>query len=171
MPVVPIAIAYMSLGFKDYSVKHKLVPFCGLNVVLALYLSMVHQAAPNAVMQYLSTQKNIQGIIFLTACHGTPYYSHLHQDVPMKFLECPPKFYSNDSAEPVDQSEAFFEDPAKAVSALELEKFNYVVFYESLLPQIQDQLGDQGFQLCKTFWHTHFPESKTSSHMFVYCLE
>ena len=168
MPIVPIIIAYQSLGFKDYS-NHKLSLFCGLNVVLALYLSMVHQAAPNAVMQYLSTQKNIHGIIFLTPCHGTPFYSHLHQDVPMKFLECPPNFHYNDSN--IDQSEAFFENPTKAIAELELKKFNFVVFYEKLLPLIQDQLSGHGFQLCKSFWHTHLPESKTSSYMFVYCRE
>lgn len=29
-------------------------------------------------------------VLFLTQCHATPWYSHLHHPVPMRFLDCSP---------------------------------------------------------------------------------
>lgn len=29
-------------------------------------------------------------VLFLTPCHATPYYSHLHAPLPMRFLDCSP---------------------------------------------------------------------------------
>lgn len=29
-------------------------------------------------------------VLFLTPCHATPYYSHVHLPVPMRFLDCSP---------------------------------------------------------------------------------
>jgi phosphatidylinositol glycan class B len=30
------------------------------------------------------------GVLFLTPCHATPYYSHVHRNVSMRFLDCSP---------------------------------------------------------------------------------
>lgn len=29
-------------------------------------------------------------VLFLTPCHATPYYSHVHAPLPMRFLDCSP---------------------------------------------------------------------------------
>ena len=46
------------------------------------------------VMRHLSHQSQLAGpglhVLFLTPCHATPYYSHLHQPIPMQFLDCSP---------------------------------------------------------------------------------
>jgi phosphatidylinositol glycan class B len=30
------------------------------------------------------------GLLFLTPCHATPFYSHVHRNVSMHFLDCSP---------------------------------------------------------------------------------
>lgn len=29
-------------------------------------------------------------VLFLTPCHATPYYTHVHAPIPMRFLDCSP---------------------------------------------------------------------------------
>lgn len=45
-------------------------------------------------MNYLSMEAvngNVRNILFLTPCHATPYYSTLHRNLPMRFLDCTPR--------------------------------------------------------------------------------
>lgn len=165
MPIIPIILAYISLGFPKNS-KTLLSVFCGLNVILALYLSVIHQAAPHAVMEYLSVQEKNRGVLFLTPCHGTPFYSHLHKEVPMEFLQCPPDLGHQDYENPNDM---FFEDPARAIKNFDLNRFDYVVLYENVLHSIEESLNVEKLKLCRRFWHTHFPDSQTSAYLILFC--
>lgn len=36
--------------------------------------------------------EKVKSILFLTPCHATPYYSMLHYNLPMQFLDCSPRF-------------------------------------------------------------------------------
>jgi hypothetical protein len=54
------------------------------------------------VMNHLAKeviQGNVKSILFLTPCHATPYYSMLHHNLPMRFLDCTPRFGSNNIIE------------------------------------------------------------------------
>lgn len=45
-------------------------------------------------MNYLSREANngkVKSVLFLTPCHATPYYSTLHENVPMRLLDCTPR--------------------------------------------------------------------------------
>jgi len=48
-------------------------------------------------MIYLSKEarnEKVESILFLMQCHATPYYSTLHRNLPMRFLDCSPRFDS-----------------------------------------------------------------------------
>merc|ERR1712154_731294 len=79
------------------------------NGFAGLYLSHFHQAAPIQIMQYLhddivakmgnneTLKFKDMDVHFVTSCHATPFYSHLHLGdatnfVPLRFLECSPHF-------------------------------------------------------------------------------
>ncbi|KAH9620327.1 hypothetical protein KSS87_001150 [Heliosperma pusillum] len=65
------------------------------NIPMGLYMSLVHQRGTEDVMHYLSKEAQngeVRGVLFLTPCHATPYYSALHQNLPMRFLDCTPRF-------------------------------------------------------------------------------
>lgn len=49
------------------------------NLLLALYVSLVHQRAPISVMHTLKYEMNLNqndSVLFLTPCHSTPYYRY-----------------------------------------------------------------------------------------------
>jgi len=52
------------------------------------------------VMRYLAEEAKLQPsmrVLFLTPCHATPYYSHVHSNITMDFLDCsPPGEHCND---------------------------------------------------------------------------
>ncbi|KAL0345978.1 UNVERIFIED_CONTAM: GPI mannosyltransferase 3 [Sesamum radiatum] len=52
------------------------------------------QRGTEDVMHYLSNEareNKVKSILFLTPCHATPYYSILHHNIPMRFLDCTPR--------------------------------------------------------------------------------
>lgn len=61
-------------------------------IVPWLYLNKWHGRGAVEVMNVLrrGTLGPITGLAVLTNCHGTPWMSHLHQDVPAWFLTCEP---------------------------------------------------------------------------------
>ncbi|OMJ95884.1 hypothetical protein SteCoe_607 [Stentor coeruleus] len=63
--------------------------FIGLQIPVALFLSLYHQVGPLATMDFLMSQSPTK-IGFFINCHGTPFYSHIHKDIPMDFLQCKP---------------------------------------------------------------------------------
>lgn len=45
------------------------------------------------VMHYLGQEADLHpniSVLFLTPCHATPYYSHIHRNISMEFLDCSP---------------------------------------------------------------------------------
>ncbi|KAK4369209.1 hypothetical protein RND71_013001 [Anisodus tanguticus] len=81
------------------------------NIPLAFYMSMVHQRGTEDVMNYLSEEayrRKVKSILFFTPCHATPYYSTLHRNLPMRFLDCTP----SEEKRALDESDRFLVDPA-----------------------------------------------------------
>ncbi|KAF2348844.1 GPI mannosyltransferase [Trinorchestia longiramus] len=100
-------------------------PCCNLSVVavtglvvpsllLTLYFSLLHQRGALTIMEdlrflLLVPAAAAPSVLFLTPCHATPLYSHMHVPVPTRFLTCEPNL--NFAALYVDESDRFFEDP------------------------------------------------------------
>jgi len=168
MPLTPMLLLFMTLGLTRFS-GAQIRFYCCMNVIVAMYLSLVHQAGPNAVMNYLSSQcHDSRGILILTPCHGTPFYSHLHWNIPMKFLQCPPDLGDDNASK--DESELFAKNPLSwLISEVKLDKFDQVVFFDKLEIQLQAHLIKNGLKMCKKFWHTHIPDRNTSPNILIYC--
>jgi phosphatidylinositol glycan class B len=56
-------------------------------------------------------------LLFLTPCHATPYYSHLHHPVPMRFLDCSPPQHAAATAQLNRQGEAWLRLPQLCAAA------------------------------------------------------
>lgn len=66
---------------------------------MILTTKFTRQRGSEDVMIYLSKEANKQGVksvLFLMPCHSTPYYSTLHHDLPMRFLDCTPRWLSSE---------------------------------------------------------------------------
>ncbi|CAE7479013.1 PIGB [Symbiodinium natans] len=80
-------------------------------VVAALLFCVVHQRGAEGVMSHLRAQPpGTAGVFFLTHCHSTPFYSFLHREVPLAYLDCSPGTGSPQSR--------FFQRPLAVLGAL-----------------------------------------------------
>jgi GPI mannosyltransferase 3 len=62
------------------------------NVPMILYFSLIHQRAPISVISFIADEKNsVKSAHFLTGCHATPFYSHVHRNIELRQLDCSPR--------------------------------------------------------------------------------
>eukprot|EP00887_Chlorella_sp_A99_P001564 scaffold8.g1564.t1 len=64
----------------------------GLQVPAALYFCLAHHRGNVQVMHAIRRLATEAGtsVLFLTPCHATPFTTHVHAAVPMRFLDCSP---------------------------------------------------------------------------------
>lgn len=148
------------------------------NVVPAGYLGYVHQQGTMKVMDRLATiatdYKTQDGqsakIFFMMPCHSTPFYSHIHANVTMRFLTCEPNFKGDEKY--LDEADKFYEAPMKwirshlpvhPVSALP----THVVVYDTLAPRISDFLSI--YKPLEAFFHSdHLLESRMGHNVIIF---
>lgn len=180
MPVLPIALMFSGYSLaviedpgagsleykgKGFSKKEKCPPkmtvailfLLATNIPMALYMSLVHQRGPEDVMNHLAReafQGNVKSILFLTPCHATPYYSMLHQNVPMQFLDCTP----SEEKGVLDESDRFMMDPASFMSkfAQNWSLPSHVVLFDSEEQKLRSFLISFEYREEKRFFNAHF---------------
>ncbi|KAI9199514.1 Alg9-like mannosyltransferase family-domain-containing protein [Polychytrium aggregatum] len=86
------------------------------NFGAAYYFSNVHQRGVIDVMTWLRTTirnqpVSVDGILFLMPCHSTPYYSHIHRDIEMRFLSCEPPLGVVDRGSYIPEDDLFYSQP------------------------------------------------------------
>lgn len=104
------------------------------NIAPAAYFSLIHQKGTVEVMPHLAKiareYRDEDGhnarLLFLMPCHSTPYFSHIHQNVTMRFLTCEPNL--NNQNNYVDEADHFYNDP------LAWYKFHIPVYPRSATP-------------------------------------
>ncbi|KAL8166170.1 hypothetical protein V2J09_007669 [Rumex salicifolius] len=117
------------------------------NIPMALYMSLVHQRGTEDVMSYLAkeaSQGKVKHALFLMPCHATPYYSALHHNVSMRFLDCTP---SEDRGTP-DESDRFMMDPPGFVSEFSKNWTlpSHIILFDSEEKPLKDFLVSNSFQ-------------------------
>ncbi|CAN1179055.1 Mannosyltransferase APTG1 [Linum perenne] len=127
------------------------------NIPMALYMSLVHQRGTEDVMIYLSKEARgdkVSSILFLMPCHASPYYSSLHYDVPMRFLDCTP---SEERGIP-DESDRFMMDPVGFMEEFSKEwsQPSHIVLFEPEERLLKDFLASRSFEESQRFFHAHF---------------
>jgi GPI mannosyltransferase 3 len=155
------------------------------NVVIALYVTLVHQRGVIDVTHYLRREhearmakdgaavKTTVGI--LMPCHSTPWRSHLvHPDINVWALTCePPLDVPLDRrASYLDEADQFYADPtawmAENMGSLKglkgmkrgaggkREWPEKLVFFEQLKPAIQEFLGKTAYRECWRGFNSHW---------------
>ncbi|KAH0619758.1 hypothetical protein JD844_014015 [Phrynosoma platyrhinos] len=147
------------------------------NMLLALYTGLVHQRGTLDVMGHLQglcqssppTQKPAS-VLMLMPCHSTPYYSHIHCPLQLRFLQCPPDLTGRTNYQ--DEADLFYSAPLGWLQ----EEFaantsllpSHMVLFSVLEQDISPFLVLHGYKKDATFFHTHFPEGRIGSHIYVY---
>uniref|UniRef100_A0A0D9YL87 Mannosyltransferase n=1 Tax=Oryza glumipatula TaxID=40148 RepID=A0A0D9YL87_9ORYZ len=126
------------------------------NVPMALYMSLYHQRGTEDVMFYLSREAHdgrVKSVLFLMPCHSTPYYSTLHYNLPMRFLDCTP----SENKGTLDESDRFLMNPTDFVGKVfgNLSSFSHIVLFESEERHLKLLLHNS-FREVRRFFHSHF---------------
>ncbi|CAL8243244.1 unnamed protein product [Lota lota] len=146
------------------------------NLLPALYTGLVHQRGTLDVMSHLQELCEVPSnasstnpeVLFLMPCHSTPFYSHVHCPLRMRFLECPP-----DLGEPGYSEEAkeFYDDPLHWLSGAfpdESSLPTHLVLFDVLEKDISEFLERNEFTRSAEMFHSHFPEGRVGGNIFVY---
>ncbi len=77
--------------------QRRLIAVClALQLPLLAYFLLLHGRGQVAVMELVRGWAARQpsaadaSVLFLTPCHATPYYAHVHRPLPLRFLDCSP---------------------------------------------------------------------------------
>uniref|UniRef100_A0A182UQ54 Mannosyltransferase n=1 Tax=Anopheles merus TaxID=30066 RepID=A0A182UQ54_ANOME len=184
LPVLPMCLFITADYLARWSRKasSKMIWFTALlilsvNGLMAGYTGLVHQRGTLDVMPYLATTakdyrdefNNPANILFLMPCHSTPFYSHVHQNVTMRFLHCEPNL--TDQPNYLDEAHQFYANPmgwvrknlpVHPLSALP----THVVTFDVLEPQLKDFLSI--YQEKVSFFHTDYPTERVGGFVKVY---
>ncbi|KAJ7955719.1 Mannosyltransferase [Quillaja saponaria] len=127
------------------------------NIPMALYMSLVHQRGAEDVMNHLAKEAvddKVKSILFLMPCHATPYYSMLHKNLPMQFLDCTP---SEEKGVP-DESDCFMMEPVAFSSqyAKNWSLPSHIVLFDSEEQKLRNFLFSHNFREERRFFNSHF---------------
>nr|XP_043629540.1 mannosyltransferase APTG1 isoform X2 [Erigeron canadensis] len=179
LPVLPIALAFSGYSLAilsrpnssgkmnkkitktqskcSWQIKAAVFFLLATNVPMAIYMSMVHQRGAEDVINYLAKEAhygNVKNILFLTPCHATPYYSTLHQRIPMRFLDCSP----SEAKGSLDESDQFLTDPFGFTSefAKNWSQPSHIILFNNEEEHLKDFLFSSSYAERKRFFHSHF---------------
>ncbi|XP_043271594.1 GPI mannosyltransferase 3 [Venturia canescens] len=163
----------LSFRITEFRRKIFLGVFIISNLLPGLYICLIHQRGSLDVMRLLQSELKIHNatskdLMFLTPCHSTPLYSHLHINVPIKFLTCEPNL--NNLPNYLDEAYEFFQDPMLWLNT-KIEKNNnfradILVVFDNLSPKIIPFL--KNYRLLAKVFHAHFPQSNYGEYIEVY---
>ncbi|KAM9366078.1 GPI mannosyltransferase 3 [Symphorus nematophorus] len=177
-PVLPFCMIFCGISLAHLKAWQRAAALFLLvsNLAAALYTGLIHQRGTLDVMSHLQTLCDFNSsssspqtdIVFLMPCHSTPFYSHIHCPMKMRFLECPPDLGEEGY---VDEAELFYEDPLHWLRTSFPYKSSlptHLVFFNVLEKEISVFLQGNNFVRTAEIFHTHFPEGKVGGSIFIY---
>lgn len=176
-PVLPFCMVFCGYSLNNLKTwKKPALSFLFLsNMLLALYTGLVHQRGTLDVMtniqelSYNNTNISSASVLMMMPCHSTPYYSHVHYPLPMRFLQCPPDLTGK--TDYLVEADMFYLNPLKWLY-MEFQNDSqlptHLIIFSVLEEEISPFLISNNYERTAVFFHTHFPESRTGSHIYVY---
>ncbi|XP_055373326.1 GPI mannosyltransferase 3 [Condylostylus longicornis] len=147
------------------------------NAIPNYYLSLVHQRGTLEVMPFLAEISKVYtdevnsraNILFLMPCHSTPYYSHIHQNVTLRFLTCNPNIHMKQNY--IDEAELFYRAPDRWLrshipSYPKTAMPTHVVLFDSLESKISDFLTN--YYLIDRIHHTDYADERVGNYVLVF---
>ncbi|KAL0601139.1 GPI mannosyltransferase 3 [Plecturocebus cupreus] len=191
-------LVYSMLSHKEFRFIYPVLPFCMVfcgyslthlktwkkpalsflflsNLFLALYTGLVHQRGTLDVMSHIqkvcynNPNKPSASVFVMMPCHSTPYYSHVHCPLPMRFLQCPPDLTGK--SQYLDEADIFYLNPLNWLQREFHEDASlptHLIIFSILEEEISAFLLSSSYNRTAVFFHTHLPEGRIGSHVYVY---
>lgn len=152
-----------------------------VELLITGYAGLYHQRGVLDAMDFLSKSASDDiDILYLMPCHSTPYYSHVHQNISMRFLTCEPNFEIRENY--LDEADVFYQDPNKwlrdnYVTNPLVNDYNgktvrlptHIVMYDSMYSVISEFLLSHRYKLCFSAFHAHFTSGRASKFVQIHC--
>uniref|UniRef100_A0A3Q1IGX3 Mannosyltransferase n=1 Tax=Anabas testudineus TaxID=64144 RepID=A0A3Q1IGX3_ANATE len=177
-PVLPFCMLFCGISLAKLKTRRRPAAFLLLvtNLVPALYTGLIHQRGTLDVMSHIQKLCDVSivsalpqpDVLFLMPCHSTPYYSHVHCPLKMRFLECPPDLGEEGY---VDEAERFYDDPLHWLRTSFPYKSSlptHLILFDVLEKEISVFLQGNNFVRTAVIFHTHFPEGRVGGSIFIY---
>uniref|UniRef100_A0A1A8PRD7 Mannosyltransferase n=1 Tax=Nothobranchius rachovii TaxID=451742 RepID=A0A1A8PRD7_9TELE len=177
-PVLPFCMIFCGTSLAHLKAwrRSAAVALLASNLVLALYTGLIHQRGALDVMSHIQMLCDVSrnstvsqpDVLFLMPCHSTPFYSHVHCPLKMRFLECPPDLGEEGYA---DEADRFYDDPLLWLRTSFPYKSSlptHLVFFNVLEKDISAFLQGNGFRRTAEIFHTHVPEGRVGGSIFIY---
>lgn len=173
-PVLPFCMIFCGISLASLKTWRKTAAYILVvsNLLPALYTGLIHQRGTLDVMGHLQTLCNVSNlqpnVLFLMPCHSTPYYSHLHCPISLRFLECPPTLGEDGY---VDEAALFYENPLQWLRTSFPYKSSlptHLVMFDVLEKDISAFLQGNNFVRTAEIFHTHVPEGRVGGSILIY---
>lgn len=130
-----------------------------LNIPMAVYFCSYHQRGVMDLMTYLrDAGESVGSVVFLMPCHSTPLYSHLHQPIVTRYLQCLPPL-SADPRDHYDEADDFFARPLQFLQETYQHQLlpSHFALFSPVHAAVEPFLTARHYHLVKSFWHTATP--------------
>lgn len=175
-PVLPFCVIFCGISLASLTTWQRTTAAILVvsNLLPALYTGLIHQRGTLDVMGHLqslcdvsSSSKLQPDVLFLMPCHSTPYYSHLHCPIRLRFLECPPNLGEGY----VDEAAVFYDDPLQWLKTSFPYKSSlpsHLVMFDVLEKDVAAFVQSNNFVRTAEIFHTHVPEGRVGGRVFIY---
>lgn len=177
-PVLPLCMVFSGISLAHLKTWRRAAALILLvaNLVPALYTGLIHQRGTLDVMSHLQPLCDVSSVpdrlqpdvLFLMPCHSTPFYSHIHCPLKMRFLECPPDLGEEGY---VEEAQRFYDDPLLWLRTSFPYKSSlptHLVLFDVLEKEISVFLQGNNFVRTAEIFHTHFAEGRVGGSIFIY---
>lgn len=175
-PVLPFCMVFCGISLASLKTWRRttIAILVVSNLLPALYTGLIHQRGTLDVMGHLRSLCDVSGssslqpdVLFLMPCHSTPYYSHIHCPIKMRFLECPPNLGEGY----IDESALFYDNPLQWLKTSFPYKSSlpsHLVLFDVLEKDISAFVQSNNFVRTADIFHTHVPEGRVGERIFIY---
>ncbi|KAJ2158088.1 glycosylphosphatidylinositol anchor biosynthesis [Coemansia sp. RSA 552] len=197
-PLLPIGFAYAGASLARLtavgrvSAKKAIWALVLTNVPVALYTCIVHQRGVIDVMALLRTGARagaVNSVGFLMPCHSTPFYSHMHVDIPMWFLSCEPPLVRDAVDTHYWEADDFERDPNGFMAAIFAEsdadlkylapptsrrqprtRPSHLVLYDATARRANETLYELGYREDARLFNSHVSgDARRQGDIVVFC--
>ena len=138
LPFIIIAVSkYQTKAFMCFNIL--------IHFIAMIFFGQFHQVSQGTITNFVA--KNPVDTLFLMPCHSTPFYSHVHANISLKFLECPHEGYS--------ETKSFLSNPSSFVSNIS-SSWKQIITYESFAENISTWLTTNNYTKVFTKFNTFF---------------
>ncbi|CEP11954.1 hypothetical protein [Parasitella parasitica] len=163
-PIVPLMLMIAAYGIQQTGSprwrKRIMLFLVFTQLPMALYTSIWHQRGVVDVMLWMRSQPRNISVGVLMPCHSTPWYSIIHDNIPMWFLTCePPLGESNE----LDEADQFYANPTEFLKTHQKDRLwptTHLLLFDNLIPKIREYLDKEGYKECQRFFNSHFHDDE-----------